>query len=110
MRRAAGLDGKLELSPSKKVFYKLAAALECAQLLQENGAYSPSQIGVFARDLGRSGAKTFYVSTYAGIALEGCRAGGQHWYEVFEQHRPCWLYFDIERSKDVNGELDRDRS
>ena len=102
LRQATGLDNKLRLQPSSAAFYKLAAALACAQGLQDHGGYAPAHVGVFARDVGQNGAKSFHASTHAGIALAGSCQGLVHLYEIFEEHRPCWLYFDLEFAKAFN--------
>ena len=60
------LDKPLHLAPV--TFRCLAGAIACRQRLTQDHHYSPDQIGVFAEDIGCSGAKQFLVDTYPGFA------------------------------------------
>jgi len=125
LRRAAGLSDLQDLHPAPKPFGRQVEAVACARALVASGRYKLGQVGVFAREFSRSGARQFLVDTYAGLALAsaptqchghagsgagvGVPAGvlaPQHLYEVILEGRPCWLYFDLEFSRSANPEME----
>jgi len=105
---------------------KQVEAITCLQTLVAKGTYKAEHLGVFARDLNSNGAKSFFVDTFAGLALASARMSppslwnadasqhvlssqersryAQHFYEVILDERPCWLYFDLEFKRSLNPE------
>ena len=106
LRKATALHDGLPLHPAPYRFRKLVGALAFAQRLLDQCGYSPSQLGVFAKDLGPGGAKEFIVDTVAGMAMKGSTGGPHNLYEIFAEMRPCWLYFDVEFAKACNEQID----
>lgn len=119
IRKAAMLPACHELHPcGLRPFQRLASALRAANDLAETRGYADAQLGVFAGDLGRCGAKCWYVDTFAGFALANApiewstgdalvsQAMPYHVYEVLRSDRPCWLYFDLEYPVEFNTLLD----
>jgi len=76
------------------------------QDLLAKGDYDDRQVGLFARDISKTGAKSFFVHTFAGLAIESplrsAQAIPQHIYELFLDGKPCWLYFDLEFNRIAN--------
>eukprot|EP00928_Gymnodinium_smaydae_P027843 TRINITY_DN213_c0_g1_i1.p1 TRINITY_DN213_c0_g1~~TRINITY_DN213_c0_g1_i1.p1 ORF type:complete len:770 (+),score=118.16 TRINITY_DN213_c0_g1_i1:41-2311(+) len=115
VRHVATLGEKHSLHPPKQpcIFVKLTNALAFVRALEERGEYRPGQLGIFARDLSKSGAKDWLVDTFAGFALRavpgatlcGNPAAKRHLYEVILEGRPCWLYFDLEFSRGANPDI-----
>jgi len=88
-----------QLTPSTiGPFNKLAEAIEHRQLLIREGSYAEEQLGIFAEEFSKSGARHFYVHTYVGFALHyaSLAPGTAHYHEVVQDGRPCWLYFDLD--------------
>eukprot|EP00930_Biecheleria_cincta_P047019 TRINITY_DN32523_c0_g1_i1.p1 TRINITY_DN32523_c0_g1~~TRINITY_DN32523_c0_g1_i1.p1 ORF type:complete len:753 (+),score=147.69 TRINITY_DN32523_c0_g1_i1:48-2306(+) len=134
VREAAALPPETPLHPSRLgAISKQRAALDHADNLLKGNVFQEGQLGIFAEDLGSSGAKTFFVDTFAGFALASARrapptllacpsgSGGlpqqcpsfqerrfhaQHFYEVIRDGKPCWLYFDLEFNRTTNPARD----
>jgi len=113
IRVATGMtaDQDPDPCPACRPFKRLAEARQFADKLINAGLYLPSQIGVFAGDLGKGGAKHWLVHTFAGFAYDHSprciaktcwKQDAWHLYEVFLEDRPCWLYFDLEYSRGTN--------
>jgi len=73
-----------------------------------SGRWGPAQLGLFAEEVSHGGARRFFVDTYAGFSLRVASQFGGHLYEVIQEGRPCWLYFDLEFPKHSNPGLDTD--
>ena len=71
LRQKVGLPEHALLRPAPNPFGKLALALAHAQMLRALDTYAPSQICVCAEDVTTSGAKAFFVTTAADIAIRG---------------------------------------
>ena len=92
------------------------AANRLPRKAQCGGAQAGAQAGaqgaacVFARELDRTGKRKFFVTTYDECwrRLLGTPPGGRHFYEVVREHWPCYLYFDIEYSRELNPDTDGD--
>jgi len=134
VREAAGLPREAPLHPLRLgAVSKQRTALDHADTLLKGNVFQEGQLGIFAEDLGTSGAKTFFVDTFAGFALASARrapptllqcpsgSGGllqqcpssqerrfhaQHFYEVIRDGKPCWLYFDLEFNRTTNPTRD----
>jgi hypothetical protein len=77
--------------------------------LLSSGEWAPEQLGLFAEETGAGGVRRYFVDTFAGFSAdvaEGPRGG--HLYEVVQEERPCWLYFDLEFSRPANPALQAD--
>ena len=89
-----------------------AVAFADAQADAQAGAQAGAQGAacVFARELDRTGKRKFFVTTYDECwrRLLGTPPGGRHFYEVVREHWPCYLYFDIEYSRELNPDTDGD--
>jgi len=113
LRLEGGLSPGQQLTPSLTgPFSKLAEAIEHRRLLTREGQYAENQLGIFAEEYSKSGARHFYVHTYAGFALRyaSLAPGTPHYHEVVQEGRPCWLYFDLDlpQSKDCKSHADHD--
>ena len=121
IRTAAMLPMYRELHPcGLRPFQRLERALQTAAHMVEANGFPDALLGVFAKDIGRSGAKCWYVDTFAGFALANAPTQWPaadrytidsfrfHAYEVLREDRPCWLYFDLEYPVDCNRTLDSD--
>eukprot|EP00913_Durusdinium_trenchii_P014187 g13314.t1 len=143
LRRLTGLSGRQGLRPRTKEFYRQEEALQaleerggfpseiaqCAKLacerkqggcrlqgmnaLIQTGDYEPSQVSLFAQEVGCKGQRRFLVDTFANFAFAHAPPAWPldekplgHFYEVILENRPCWLYFDLEFSKEANPSLD----
>ena len=58
--------------PTQPEICQLRRATEYAQSLAQHGTYPKGALGVFAKDLSKTGAKTFFVDTFAGLAASAC--------------------------------------
>lgn len=110
LRRATSLlEGQL-LVPVRRTWRRLAHADKYARALISTGLYSKSQVGIFAEDVCKGGAKRWYVGTWAGLALLASPRPvigpepelPRHLYEVILEWQPCWLYFDLEFQRAAN--------
>ena len=65
---------------------------------------------VFARELDKTGKRRFFVASYEECWRRLMRTGRncRHFYEVVREGWPCYLYFDIEFSKELNPDTDGD--
>lgn len=117
LRNAAGLALHEDLHPAPDCFKRLADAIAFRQRLVQEGHYCFEQVGVFARDVTQNGAKEWLVDTFPGFALavspqaiaETCLSESlapRHFYEVILEEQRCWLYFDLEFSREANPGLD----
>jgi hypothetical protein len=63
---------------------------------------------VFAREVDRQGKRKFFVTTYDECwrRLVDTPQGSRHLYEVVREGWPCYLYFDIEYSRELNPATD----
>ena len=118
---AAVLPTYPELHPcGLRPFQRLEKALQTAAHMVRANSYPDALLGVFAKDIGQSGAKCWYVDTFAGFSLANAptewSATGRHAieslqfhaYEVLREDRPCWLYFDLEYAVHCNRMLKSD--
>jgi len=108
--REFGLTGFEGTKLPKNVFYRQEKALEALNELIESGDHKPWEVTLFAEEVGHGGKRRFIVDTIAHFAMETApdtllskRRG--HFYEVILESRPCWLYFDLEFSKESNPKL-----
>lgn len=113
LRTATGLEACQGLHPAPQAFYQQQDALSTYGQLLRDDEYKQCQLGVFAKETSEGGKRRFLVDTFAGFALQheqrctdDAAAANQHLYEVILEDRPCWLYFDLEFSRDTNRELD----
>eukprot|EP00929_Paragymnodinium_shiwhaense_P076511 TRINITY_DN39358_c0_g1_i1.p1 TRINITY_DN39358_c0_g1~~TRINITY_DN39358_c0_g1_i1.p1 ORF type:complete len:462 (-),score=110.96 TRINITY_DN39358_c0_g1_i1:400-1785(-) len=112
LRQEVGLEKTQELHPPECIFFpKQDLAVAHYKRLLEGGRYTRSQLGIFAREISGNGQRMFIVDTYAGFALESSPDQNgdlkrHHMYELILQDEPCWLYFDLEFSREANPELD----
>eukprot|EP00928_Gymnodinium_smaydae_P036653 TRINITY_DN25596_c0_g2_i1.p1 TRINITY_DN25596_c0_g2~~TRINITY_DN25596_c0_g2_i1.p1 ORF type:complete len:890 (+),score=82.86 TRINITY_DN25596_c0_g2_i1:144-2813(+) len=135
VRSAAGLSSNRELHVSfPNTISKQAEAISFAKDLVDKNQFAEHELGLFARDLGSTGAKTFFVDTFAGLALASASKISpclweaayrkisppalsmhektrhrQHLYEVIGDGRPCWLYFDLEFNRSANPSRNVDK-
>jgi hypothetical protein len=63
---------------------------------------------VFAREVDRQGKRKFFATTYNECwrRLVDTPQGSRHLYEVVREGWPCYLYFDIEYSRELNPATD----
>eukprot|EP00927_Polykrikos_kofoidii_P061207 TRINITY_DN56073_c0_g1_i1.p1 TRINITY_DN56073_c0_g1~~TRINITY_DN56073_c0_g1_i1.p1 ORF type:complete len:857 (+),score=139.13 TRINITY_DN56073_c0_g1_i1:85-2655(+) len=115
VRRASGLGRDVPLHPPlwPRSFRRLSNALAHLRSLEASGAYRLGQLGVFAKELSRTGSRVWVVDTNAGFALTSSPLDSEvrdlaprHFYEILVDGRPCWLYFDIEFSRIANPGAD----
>eukprot|EP00933_Yihiella_yeosuensis_P021727 TRINITY_DN1716_c0_g1_i4.p1 TRINITY_DN1716_c0_g1~~TRINITY_DN1716_c0_g1_i4.p1 ORF type:complete len:484 (+),score=40.43 TRINITY_DN1716_c0_g1_i4:147-1598(+) len=92
-------------------FARLHHAQEQRSLLMIQGNIPREKLAIFAQQMPRSGDTgayfRYYVDTYEGFANRCAPPyeGGSHFYEMFEEGRPCWPYFDMEFMKDEHPDL-----
>ena len=70
--------------------------------------YTNSQLGVFAEEVSVTGARQYWVDTFASFCLRATHGDvtrPTHFYEVFLPTRPWWLYFDIEFNRTANPDM-----
>lgn len=112
--REVGFTGRVstKLSEKEKIFYRQEKALEVLKELIESGQHKPSEVTLFAEEVGRGGKRRFLVETFAQFAMEKApkawpkdKKDRGHFYEVILENRPCWLYFDLEFSLESNPKL-----
>lgn len=113
----AELPGEAGLRPGQAVaprgatrlYWRLAEAMEYRQQLLSSREWDPTQIGLFAKEVGQGGQRQFFVDTFAKFSTDlAAQPRGSHFYEVMLEDRPCWLYFDLEFSKGANPQLNSD--
>jgi hypothetical protein len=112
LRERTGLNGYCDLHPAPGAFYRQDDAIKALQKLVDTGGFHRSQLGLFAQETCSSGKRKFYVDTIAGLCVDhspDCWTKQSndigHYYEVILHDRPCWLYFDLEYSRETNPEL-----
>jgi len=123
-----GLRARMLAARGKKIITRLRAAVRqyrCKNIFREFPlqkeafAYADSLIAdqaaearVFARELDKKGKRKFFVTTYDECWRRLTRAErtSRHFYEVIREGWLCYLYFDIEFSKELNAETDGHRA
>eukprot|EP00435_Cladocopium_sp_Y103_P035028 s793_g9.t1 len=112
--RKVGVTGprSTKLSEKDRTFYRQEKAVELLKELIESGQHKPSEVTLFAEEVGRGGKRRFIVDTFAHFAMEKAPLAWPkddkhrgHFYEVILENRPCWLYFDLEFSLESNPKL-----
>ena len=75
-------------------------------------AENSEEVRVFARELDTTGKRKFFVTTYEECwrRLMRTERHHRHFYEVVREGWPCYLYFDIEFSKQRNPDTDGQRA
>mmetsp|Transcript_18461 Transcript_18461/g.39485 ORF Transcript_18461/g.39485 Transcript_18461/m.39485 type:complete len:517 (-) Transcript_18461:1403-2953(-) len=127
LRRLVGMSPTQNLHTSDtcqaEVFHKQVDAVERRNMLLASGQYTPKQVAVFAKEIGKGGIRQYLVDTYAGFIAThappydpyGAFAKSQamfaplpnvdNLYEVILENQPCWWYFDLEYSAETNEGL-----
>ena len=113
LREETGLSREHRLHPVPGSYSTQKRAAAAMERLLDGKDYLPSQVGMFAEEVSMTGQRRFLVDTYAGFCLHHvppcwtrCQEVWGHYYEVVLQDRPCWLYFDLEFSRETNPERD----
>lgn len=102
VREEAGLDISKPLHLDRSgPYWTLMEAVERRREWVDSGNYSEADLGVFSEEMSTTGARRFFVDTFAGFAIRHSTLDyeGSSFYEVIQESRPCWLYFDLEYSK-----------
>jgi hypothetical protein len=112
LREHTGLHERSDLHPAPGALYRQDNAIDVLLRLVANNSFRRSQLGLFAQETCQSGKRKYYVDTFAGFCIDhspNCWTKQKkdvcHYYEVILHDRPCWLYFDLEYSRETNPEL-----
>ena len=127
-RDRQGIRARMLAARGKKIITRLRAAVARYRseavfrefpLQKDAFAYADSvaagqaeDVRVFARELDTTGKRRFFATTYEECwqRLTRTENNCQHFYEVIREGLPCYLYFDIEYSKELNPTTDGQRA
>ena len=70
LRELTGLPESHGFHPAPKAFFRQDEAVNAWEGFVDSGEYLPSQIGLFAQEIGEGGKRKFMVDTFAGFAID----------------------------------------